>query len=125
MLNRYFKYPGVLRRMRFGPLGTEIDIVAEDLEHAGYTYLAAKPYLSLIASFSRSALKSGWVRVQAVDCTRVERYLRRPSLSRSTASTTSAALGHVLRRLGRPARAARMSASERREGYFWLGACRR
>ncbi len=37
MLSHYFKHPGVLRRMRLGPLGTEIDIVAEDLEHAGYT----------------------------------------------------------------------------------------
>ena len=29
MLNHYFKYPGVLRRMRLGPLGAEIDRVAD------------------------------------------------------------------------------------------------
>jgi hypothetical protein len=53
MLNHYFKYPGVLRRMRLGPLGAEIDRVAEHLERVGYAYLSAKRYLSLIAGFSR------------------------------------------------------------------------
>ena len=55
-MNDYFKYRGVLQRMRLGPLGGKIDIVAEDLKRAGYTYLSAKRYLSLIASFSRYAL---------------------------------------------------------------------
>ncbi|MGA9058103.1 MAG: site-specific integrase [Terriglobia bacterium] len=118
MLNRYFKYPGVLRRMRLGPLRTEIDIVADDLERAGYTYLSAKRYLSLIASFSRYALKSGCVRVQAVDHPLVEQYLGRPSLSCSTASTARSALGHVLRRLGRHARPVHLSASERRDAVL-------
>jgi integrase/recombinase XerD len=118
MLNHYFKYPGVLRRMRLGPLGTEIDIVADDLERTGYTYLSAKRYLSLIASFSRYALKSGCVRVQAVDRTLVERFLRRPSLSRSTATIARSALGYVLRRRGRPTHAVRLSASERRDAVL-------
>jgi len=115
MLNHYFKYPGVLRRMRLGPLGTEIDVIADDLKNTGYTYLSTKRYLSLIASFSRYALKSGCVRIQAVDRSLVERYLRRRSRSRSTAITARSALGYVLRRLGRPARAVRVSASERRD----------
>jgi integrase/recombinase XerD len=115
MLNRYFKYPGVLRRMQLGPLRCEINTVADDLEQAGYTYLSAKRYLSLMASFSRYALKSGCVRVQAIDRALVERFLRRPSLSCSTAHTARSALGHVLRYLGREARAACLSASERRD----------
>jgi hypothetical protein len=114
MLNRYFKYPGVLRRMRLGPLGAEIDIVADDLERAGYAYLSAKRYLSLIASFSRYALQSGCVRAQAIDWALVERFLRRRSLSRSTATVGRTALGHVLRHLGRRARVVRLSVSERR-----------
>ena len=76
MLNHYFKYPGVLRRMRLGPLGAEIDRVAEHLERTGYTYFSAKRYLSLIASFSRYALQSGCVQVTAVDHALVERFLR-------------------------------------------------
>lgn len=77
MLDHYFKYPGVLRRMRLGPLRAEIDRVADDLERLGYTYLSAKRYLSLIASFSRYARRSGFVQVKAVDHALVERFLRR------------------------------------------------
>jgi site-specific recombinase XerD len=115
MLNYYFKYPGVLRRMRLGPLQAEIDRVADDLERVGYAYLSAKRYLSLIASFSRYALQSGCVRVQTIDRPLVERFLHRRSLSRSTATTARSALGHVLRHLGRHAHAVRLSASERRD----------
>jgi len=53
MLCRYFKYPGVLRRMRQGPLGAEMDAIASALERAGYARLSARRYLSLIASFRR------------------------------------------------------------------------
>jgi integrase/recombinase XerD len=74
MLNHYFKYPGVLRRMRLGPLGPETVIVAGDLERAGCTYLSAKRYLSLITSYSRYALQSGCVRIQAIDRALVERF---------------------------------------------------
>ena len=42
MLETYFKYPAVLRRMRSGPLADEIDEIASDLESAGYDWLAAK-----------------------------------------------------------------------------------
>lgn len=117
-MNRYFKYPGVLRRMRLGSLGTEIDRVSDDVERTGYTYLSAKRYLSLMASFNRYALKSGCARVQAVDRTLVDRYLRRPSLSRSAASTARSALGHVLRRLGPHARPVRLSETERRDAVL-------
>jgi hypothetical protein len=39
MLDHYFKftYPAVLRRMRRGPLGGEIDAIASALTRTGYT----------------------------------------------------------------------------------------
>ena len=118
MLDHYFKYPGVLRRMRLGPLRAEIDRVADDLERAGYAYLSAKRYLSLIASFSRYALRSGCVQVKAVDHALVERFLQRPSLSGSFATTARSALGQVLHHLGRHACPVRLSASERRDAVL-------
>jgi site-specific recombinase XerD len=100
MLHHYFKYPGVLRRMRKGPLGARMDTVASDLERAGYSRLSARRYLSLIASFSRYAMRHRCRRVPAIERTLVERFLRRRSWSRSTAIVARSALGHVLRRLG-------------------------
>jgi site-specific recombinase XerD len=117
-LNDYFKYRGVLQRMRLGPLGGKIDIVAEDLKRAGYTYLSAKRYLSLIASFSRYALESGCVRAEAIDDALVERFLRQRLRSHSTATVARSALGHVLPNLGGQARAVRLSASERRDAVL-------
>src|SRR2546425_12306307 len=105
MLSHDFTYPGVLRRMRRGPLGGVIDTIASGLDRAGYTRLSARRYLSLMASFSRYAGHAGGVRVQQIDRELVERFLRRRSLSRATASTARSALGHVLRHLGRPAAA--------------------
>jgi integrase/recombinase XerD len=118
MLDAYFNYPGVLQRMRVGPLKTEIDRVANDLERAGYTYLSAKRYLSLIASFSHYALQSGCPRVQSINRALVERFLRRRSWSRSTAIVARAALGHVLRNLGPQIHAPRPSSSERRNAVL-------
>lgn len=115
MLSHYFTYPGVLRRMRRGPLGRVIDCIASGLDRAGYTRLSARRYLSLMASFSRYAGHAGCVRVQQIDRELVERFLRRRSLSRATTSTARSALGHVLRHLGRPAAAVPRSALERRD----------
>lgn len=117
-MNDYFKYPGVLRRMRLGPLAGKIDIVADDLKRAGYAYLSVKRYLSLIASFSRYALESGCVRAEAIDDALVERFLRRRFLSHSTATVARSALGHVLPHLGGQARAVCLSASERRDAVL-------
>lgn len=36
MLESFFKYRGVLERMRRGPLADEIDSIADDLAHTGY-----------------------------------------------------------------------------------------
>src|ERR1700745_4259114 len=116
MLDHYFNYPGVLRRMRVGPLKAEIDRVANDLERSGYNYLSAKRYLSLIASFSRYALQSGCTVVQSIDLALDERFWRRRSRSRSTVIVARWALGHVLRNLG--SQPTRLSSSERRDAVL-------
>jgi integrase/recombinase XerD len=97
MLDRYFMYPGVLRRMRQGPLRGEIDTLAETLGRTGYTRRSARRYLSLIASFSRYASRLGCRSPLDIDRALVERFVRRRSWSRSTATVARTALGHVLR----------------------------
>ena len=97
-------------------MAQEVPIVADDLERAGYAYLSAKRYLSLIATFSRYVLRSGCVRAQTIDWALVERFLRRRLLSRGgTATIARTALGHVLRHLGRHAQAVHLPTSERRD----------
>ncbi len=99
MLESYFEYPGVLRRMRRGPLAAEIDNVAEDLERIGYSRGAAIRYLSLIATFSRYAAAAGCVQAEMVDRTLIESFLRQLQLSASCISVARSALAHVLRHL--------------------------
>ena len=121
MLNSYFKYPAVLRRMRRGPLAGEIDKIAGDLERSGYAHDAAKRYLSLAATFSRYAARVGWVRAQTIDRALVERFLRRLPLSASTASVARSALGYVLQYLARRyPRATRPPAPEGRDAALFL-----
>ena len=126
MLQHFFKYPGVLRRMRQGPLATEIDAIADALDRAGYARLSARRYLSLIATFSRYAMRAGCDQVDAVDGAIVERFLRQRTLSGATRSVARTALGHVLRHMAvkyprlavspvRPSRA------ERRDAAFVAG----
>jgi hypothetical protein len=52
MLEFYFKYPRVLRRLRNGGLGDEMDRIAADLWDKGYKRGSAKTYLSRIGRFS-------------------------------------------------------------------------
>jgi integrase/recombinase XerD len=120
MLDCYFKYPGVLRRMRQGPLGAEMDTIASDLSRAGYTRMSMRRYLSLMARFSRYAMQHGCSRLRTIDGALVERFLRGPSLSADTASVARSALGHVLRHLARryPRRPVALSDSERRDTVF-------
>lgn len=122
MLNSYFKYPGVLRRMRRGPLAGEIDKIAGDLESTGYAWEAAKRYLSLTATFSRYASQTGCVRARMIDRALVERFLDQLPLSASTASVARSALGHVLRYLAkRYPRPAHPPAAERRDSALLVG----
>lgn len=119
MLDRYFRYPAVLRRLRQGPLGAEIDRIANGLACAGYTRLSARRYLSLMASFSGYALAQGCSRAQTLDRVLIERFLHRPSWSPHTASVARSALGHVRRHLDRryPRRVA-LSNTERHDAAF-------
>jgi integrase/recombinase XerD len=52
MLEHYFKYPKVLRRLRGGDLGNELDRIAAYLFDNGYQRGSAKIYLSRLARFS-------------------------------------------------------------------------
>jgi len=99
MLESYFKYPGVLRRMRRGPLAGDIDRLASELARAGYTRATARRYLSLVAMFSRYAERRELTRDEALDCARMERFLVRLRRSTGTRSVSRSALGHVLRRI--------------------------
>ena len=55
MLEVYFSYRGVLKRLRSGALGGEMDRFAEHFTALGYKRVSAKLYLSRIARFSRFA----------------------------------------------------------------------
>jgi integrase/recombinase XerD len=52
MLEFYFKYPRVLRRLRTGGLGSEMDRIATYLGEKGYKRASAKVYLSRLGRFS-------------------------------------------------------------------------
>lgn len=55
MLEEYFSYRGVLKRLRSGALGAEMDRIAEHFSSLGYKRASAKVYLSRIGRFSRFA----------------------------------------------------------------------
>src|SRR5574337_140374 len=55
MLEEYFSYRGVLKRLRSGALGAEMDRIAEHFSSLGYKRASAKIYLSRIGRFSRFA----------------------------------------------------------------------
>jgi hypothetical protein len=49
MLELYFRYPRVLRRLRSGALGEEMDRLAAHFSEAGYKRASAKVYISRLA----------------------------------------------------------------------------
>lgn len=55
MLEFYFSYRGVLKRLRDGALGAEMERIAGRFFSLGYKQASAKLYLSRIARFSRFA----------------------------------------------------------------------
>ncbi|WP_244571344.1 hypothetical protein [Mesorhizobium carmichaelinearum] len=55
MLDFYFSYRRVLKRLRGGALGGEMDRLAEHFFTLGYKRASAKIYLSRIARFSQFA----------------------------------------------------------------------
>jgi len=52
MLDHYFKYPKVLRRLRAGGIGEDLDCIAAYLFDNGYQHAAAKTYLGRLGRFS-------------------------------------------------------------------------
>ena len=74
MLEFYFSYRGVLKRLRNGALGAEMDRIAGHFFSLGYKQASAKLYLSRIARFSHFAAAHCGSRSigQAI----VDRYLR-------------------------------------------------
>jgi integrase/recombinase XerD len=55
MLEFYFSYRGVHKRLRSGALGAEMDRIASYFSSLGYKRASAKIYLSRIARFGRFA----------------------------------------------------------------------
>ena len=74
MLEFYFSYRGVLKRLRSGALGAEMDRIAGDLHSQGYKPASAKLYLSRLARFSHFADKR--CGSEPIRATIVDRYLR-------------------------------------------------
>jgi integrase/recombinase XerD len=60
MLEFYFKYPRVLRRLRDGGLGGEMDRIANYLWEKGYKHDSAKVYLSRLGRFSDWLPGAAW-----------------------------------------------------------------
>ncbi|WP_287209198.1 hypothetical protein [Mesorhizobium sp.] len=94
MLEFYFSYGGVLKRLRSGALGDEMDRLAEHFFTLGYKRASAKIYLSRIARFSQfAAARCGPMPIhQAV----VDSYLRKFP-TRSPRIGAMSALGHARR----------------------------
>jgi len=59
MLELYFKYPRVLRRLRDGALGGEMDRIAAHFCEVGYKRASAKIYISRLGRFSDFAARNG------------------------------------------------------------------
>ncbi len=58
MLDLYFKYPGVLKRLRNGALGKEMDRIAAHFFEIGYKHDSAKRYISNLGRFSEFAFRN-------------------------------------------------------------------
>jgi len=94
MLDFYFKYPRVLRRLRDGALGNEMDRIAAHFFDLGYDPASAKIYISRLAKFSEFAARgAGTARI---DQDVIDRFLLslRTESPRISART---AIGHARR----------------------------
>jgi site-specific recombinase XerD len=101
MLDSYFKYPQVLRRMRRGPLAGHIDGFAEEFARLGYTRATVKRYLSLVATFGQYAERVGHARPETIDSAVVKCFLLQMKMSAGTRIVAQSALNHVVQWLER------------------------
>jgi integrase/recombinase XerD len=74
MLELYFKYPRVLRRLRSGALGKEMDRIAAHFSEVGYRRGSAKIYISRLARFSAFAARHA--RTVTIDQAVIDRFVQ-------------------------------------------------
>jgi integrase/recombinase XerD len=73
MLDFYFKYSGVLRRLRDGALGKEMDRIAAHFFDIGYKPASAKIYISRLGRFSEFACR--YAGTAAIDQDVIDRFI--------------------------------------------------
>lgn len=73
MLELYFKYPTVLRRLRSGALGGAMDRIAAHFSEVGYKRASAKIYISQLGRFSDFAARNA--RTAVIDQTVIDRFM--------------------------------------------------
>lgn len=73
-MERFFKDPNTVLRMRKGALGTYLDQLADQLNKEGYARYSSRLQLRLIAQFGRW-LKQESIAVQDVTLEHTEQYL--------------------------------------------------
>lgn len=95
MLELYYQYPKVLRRLRSGALGDQMDRIAARLSETGYKPAAAKIYLERIARFSRFAARMGHGKAATIGRKMVDRFLCTLG-SRSARIGAQTAIGHAM-----------------------------
>jgi site-specific recombinase XerD len=100
MLEFYYKYPEVLKRLRNGVLGDEMDRIATHLFDAGYTRGSARIYLERIARFDQFVSQVGVRDIGKIDQGVVCRFLE-STQSPSARIAAITAVG-LVRRIVRP-----------------------
>ena len=94
MLELYFKYRGVLRRLRHGALGNEMDRIAAHFSDLGYNRTSAKSYISQLGRFSEFAGSAAGA--ATIDQDVIDRFLLSLQATSSRISVRTA-IGHVRR----------------------------
>lgn len=74
MLELYFKYPGVLKRLRSGALGEEMDRIASYFFEVGYKRASAKIYISRLCKFSEYLGSNA--RTRTIDQDVIDRFIQ-------------------------------------------------
>jgi integrase/recombinase XerD len=94
MLELYYKYPRVLRRLRDGGLGEEMDRIAAYLFEHGYKRGSAKVYLSRLGRFSRHVSRATSIDAVVIDQFVNEYPTETPRISARTAIELARRVAH-------------------------------
>jgi site-specific recombinase XerD len=92
MLDFYYKYPRVLRRLRDGALGNEMDRIAAHFSDLGYNRASAKIYIGRLGKFSEFAARDAGAAM--IDQNVVDRFLLRLR-TESPRIVARTAIGHA------------------------------